>query len=156
MTETPKIDERATFRPNDDGMTDWVKPTVKESLTVAITLPEPEPERIDLTPSEIKVAAKTTQDSNGAALGRSAGSACFWKYHNGHGGEWETQCGAWYDADDFGCSSIRRCPKCGRETTTVKPNASYPRKQPNLSRQKNRTPDPTMFNSVFNSVFNCL
>ena len=24
MTETPKIDERATFRPNDDGMTDWV------------------------------------------------------------------------------------------------------------------------------------
>jgi hypothetical protein len=55
-------------------------------------------------------------------LGRSAGSACFWKYHNGHGGEWETQCGAWYDADDFGCSSIRRCPKCGRETTTVKPN----------------------------------
>jgi len=44
------------------GLLKVEKPTVKESLTVAITPPEPEPERIDLTPSEIKVAAKITND----------------------------------------------------------------------------------------------
>ena len=44
------------------GLLKVEKPTVKESLTVAITRPEPEPERIDLTPCEIKVAAKITND----------------------------------------------------------------------------------------------
>jgi uncharacterized OB-fold protein len=43
---------------------------------------------------------------------------CVWKFHSGHGGEWETSCGTWYDADDFGCSTIRKCPKCGKKTTT--------------------------------------
>jgi hypothetical protein len=43
---------------------------------------------------------------------------CKWKYISGHGGAWETSCGKIYDADDFGCSSIRECPNCQRETTT--------------------------------------
>jgi hypothetical protein len=42
------------------GLLKVEKPTVKESLTVAITPPEPELERIDLTPSEIKVAYDDT------------------------------------------------------------------------------------------------
>lgn len=42
---------------------------------------------------------------------------CVWKYHDSHGGEWETQCGTSYSADDFGCSSITVCPGCGRTTT---------------------------------------
>jgi len=45
-------------------------------------------------------------------------NVCIWRYRKGHGGEWETSCGAWYDADDFGCSTIRKCPKCGKKTTT--------------------------------------
>lgn len=43
---------------------------------------------------------------------------CLWQFKNGHGGEWKTSCGALYDADDFGCSSIRKCPNCGKKTTT--------------------------------------
>ena len=74
-----------------------------------------------------KTDVESTPSADGQALPASAGSACYWKYRNGHGGEWETQCGGLYDADDFGCSSIRKCPKCGRETTTVKPNAEVRR-----------------------------
>lgn len=58
-----------------------------------------------------------------ATVATPASSACYWKHRNGHGygGGWETQCGGWYDAIDFGCSPILKCPKCGRETTTVEP-----------------------------------
>lgn len=43
-------------------------------------------------------------------------SQCGWKYYNGHGGEWETDCGEVYDANDLACQSIRHCPHCNRET----------------------------------------
>ena len=44
---------------------------------------------------------------------------CGWKLSRGHGGEWVTGCGLSYDAEDFGCSSIRTCPNCKRETKTL-------------------------------------
>jgi hypothetical protein len=74
--------------------------------------------------------AKLKHETGEHSVDRLVRLTCFWKYHNGHGGEWETSCGARYDADDFGCSTIRKCPKCGRETTTVKPNIEISQKQP--------------------------
>jgi predicted nucleic acid-binding Zn-ribbon protein len=47
-------------------------------------------------------------------------SKCYWRFHNGHGGEWKTSCGAWYDANDFGCETIRTCPNCGKETLRIR------------------------------------
>jgi hypothetical protein len=44
------------------GLLKVEKPTVKDSLTAAIKLPEPEPERIKLTTDEIKIAAKATNN----------------------------------------------------------------------------------------------
>lgn len=54
------------------------------------------------------------------------GTHCVWRFKDGHGGEWETSCGAWYEARDFGCSTIRECPKCGKETTTKRGVFQYP------------------------------
>lgn len=40
---------------------------------------------------------------------------CRWIYQNAHD-EWTTDCGASFDAKDFGCDEIKICPKCGKET----------------------------------------
>jgi len=42
---------------------------------------------------------------------------CKWQLHNSHGLSWSTECGAYYDANDFGCSEIVKCPKCGKKTS---------------------------------------
>ena len=43
---------------------------------------------------------------------------CTWGLSDSHGSSWLTACGQVYDADAFGCSSIKVCPHCKRETTT--------------------------------------